>query len=159
MSYSLLTFPKNLMKVSNMKPSKSLQFIAGCAMIYFVWQLASHGWFDRVPALFNSNDKGLSGGASDLLLDVLPYLVNTVCLFGTIAIAVYGLMLKAIKPLGLKLLRVLDAKLEEMGIDLIEFSDESPEVDVEEPKELDINALEEALNGISKRLAKLEGEK
>ena len=142
-----------------MKPSKSLQFIVGCAMIYFVWQLASHGWFDRVPALFNSSKDGFSGGASDLLLDLLPYVVNTVCLFGTITIAGYGLMLKAVKPLGLKLLRILDAKLETMGIDLIEFSDEKPEVVVEEPKVLDVDALESALNGISKRLAELEGAK
>ncbi len=145
----------------NLKPSKSLQFIVGCGLIYLAWQLADAGWFAKASRMldFSQSTEGFSGGMSDLLLDILPYVVNTVCLMGTIGIAVWGFMLKALKPVSMKLLRILDTKLETMGIDLIEFSDEKPEVVVEEPKELDVDALEAALNGISKRLAELEGAK
>ena len=108
-----------------MKAPKTLQFIVGCAVIYFAWHLAEAGWFGRIVNVF-SGQQGFRGGLSDLVLDMLPYLVDTVCLFGTIAIAVYGLMAKALKPICLKLIRLLDSKLEELGIDLIEFEDEKP---------------------------------
>lgn len=109
-----------------MKTPKTLQFIVGCAVIYFAWHLAEAGWFGRIVGVFSST-KGFRGGLSDLILDLLPYLVDTVCLFGTMALAFYSLISKAVKPLCLKLLRLLDTKLESLGIDLIEFEDEKPE--------------------------------
>lgn len=105
-----------------MKAPKTLQFIVGCAVIYFAWHLADAGWFGRIVGVFQS-PRGFSGGLSDLVLDLLPYLVDTVCLFGSIAIAFYGFLSKAVKPICLKLIRLLDKKLEEYGIDLVEFDD------------------------------------
>lgn len=135
-----------------MKPQKTLQFIVGCAVIYFAWQLASAGWFDRIPSIFRSyGTEGFSGGASDLLLDVLPYLVDTICLFGSVAIAVYGFLWKAIKPVSLKLLRLLDLKLEEKGIDLFEFDQEPVRKD-----DLDVRELESVLQSIVNRLDAIE---
>lgn len=108
-----------------MKTPKTLQFLVGCAVIYFAWHLADAGWFGRIVGIFSS-PKGFSGGLSDLVLDLLPYLVDTVCLFGAVALALYGLIAKAVRPLAKKLLRLLDTKLESLGIDLIEFEDEKP---------------------------------
>ena len=120
-------------------------------MIYLAWQLAQAGWFDRIPAIFSGAKEGFSGGASDLLMDAIPYLVNTVCLFGTIGIAIYGFLMKALKPLGMKVLRLLDAKLEDLGIDLIEFDDEPA-------REVDTHELEDVLVTILSRLEDLEKE-
>jgi hypothetical protein len=108
-----------------MKAPKTLQFLVGCAVIYFAWHLADAGWFGRIVGVFSS-PKGFSGGLSDLILDLLPYLVDTVCLFGAVALALYGLIARAVRPLGRKLLRLLDNKLESLGFDLIEFEDEKP---------------------------------
>ena len=108
-----------------MKAPKTLQFIVGCAMIYLAWHLADAGWFGRIVHLF-SGPEGFRGGLSDLLLDLLPYVVDTVCLFGSLAIAFYGFLARALKPVAMKLLRMLDAKLESMGIDLMDFDQEKP---------------------------------
>jgi hypothetical protein len=108
-----------------MKTPKTLQFIVGCAVIYFAWHLADAGWFGRIVGVFSSS-QGFRGGLSDLILDLVPYLVDTVCLFGSVALAFYTLLAKAVRPLCLKLVRLLDKKLEELGIDLIEFEDEKP---------------------------------
>ncbi len=109
-----------------MKAPKTLQFIVGCAVIYFAWHLADAGWFGRIVGVF-SGQKGFSGGLSDLVLDLLPYLVDTVCLFGSVALAFYTFLSKAVTPICLKLIRLLDKKLEEYGIDLIEFDYEKPD--------------------------------
>jgi hypothetical protein len=108
-----------------MKAPKTLQFIVGCAVIYLAWHLADAGWFGRITRVF-SGPRGFSGGFSDLVLDLLPYVVDTVCLFGSIAIAFYGFLAKSVRPFGKKLLVLIDKKLEEFGIDLVDF-DESPE--------------------------------
>ena len=52
------------------------------------------------------------------------------CLFGSLAIAFYGFLSKALTPICLKLIRLLDKKLEEYGIDLIEFEPEVKEAEV-----------------------------
>ena len=126
--------------------------------MYLAWQLAQAGWFDRIPSLFKSGStEGFSGGLSDLVLDILPYLVNTVCLFGSIAIAFYGFMLKAIKPTARKLARLLDDKLEGLGYDLWDFSDEPKPIMIE--SDLDIDELEDTIEILNARLAALEESK
>ena len=73
--------------------------------------------------MFGSSE-GL-GGVSELLIGFVPFMVDFVCTVGIIAISVYTMLWKAVKPLCMKLLRLLDAKLEEHGIDLIDFDDEA----------------------------------
>ena len=145
--------------------SPVLRFIVGLAMIYFVWTLASAGVFHKAINLFRGN-AGFSG-VTDLALDILPYAVDTVMLFGTIGIAIWAFLLKAVTPLATKLLRLLDAKLEDYGIDLFEFEDEkpAPEQEVDEKPELDVlklndvlSDIDQSLDSLSDRIALLEGE-
>ena len=112
-----------------MRNDKVPQFIAGCVAIYFAWQMHVNGWFARIARafsyvadVFGSPDS--LGGVSDLLIGFLPFMVDFVCTVGIIAISAYTMLWKAVKPLCMKLLRLLDAKLEEHGIDLIEFDNE-----------------------------------
>jgi len=112
-----------------MRNDKVTQFIAGCVAIYFAWQMHVNGWFARIARamsyasdLFGSSDS--LGGVSDLLIGLIPFMVDFVCTVGIIAISFYTMIWKAAKPLCLKLIRLLDAKLEEHGIDLIELDDE-----------------------------------
>ena len=139
-----------------MKTPKTLQFIVGLAVIYFAWQLAQAGWFDRAGNLFrnSSYDRGLGGGLSDLALDILPYLIDTVCLFGAVAIAMYGFILRATKPLAVKLAILLDKNLEKFGYDLYELQDnELP------AKKLDVPVLENTLGDLLDRVKRLEESK
>ena len=112
-----------------MRNDKVTQFIAGCVAIYFAWQMHANGWFARIARAFSyvadvfGSPDGL-GGVSDLLIGFLPFMVDFVCTVCIIAISAYTMLWKAMEPLCMKLLRLLDAKLEEHGIDLIEFDEE-----------------------------------
>ena len=145
--------------------SPVLRFIVGLAMIWFMYQLVQAGVIHKVINIFRGN-QGFAG-VTDLALDVLPYAVDTVMLFGTIGIAIWAFLRKAVTPLATKLLRLLDAKLEEKGIDLWDFDDEkAPEpVKDNEPLEIDVaklnevlSDLDESVDSVSQRLALLEGE-
>jgi hypothetical protein len=110
-----------------MKNDKVTQFIAGCVAIYFAWQMHVNGWFERIGRVlswFGGMESDGFGGVSELAISIIPFMVDFVCTVGIIAISVYTMLWAAIKPLCVKLLRLLDAKLEEHGIDLIEFDDE-----------------------------------
>lgn len=144
--------------------NKTLRFIVGCGVIYLAWQLADAGWFARIYNVFNSSSdlNGFRGGFSDLLLSALPYLVDTICLFGSIAIAVYGLIWKALSPFCTKLAMLVDAHLESYGLDLWTFDielDEGEEDYEVIDNDIDVDALENALNSISERLDAIEGAK
>ena len=112
-----------------MRNDKVTQFIAGCVAIYFAWQMHVNGWFARIGRIFSyatdlfGSSDGF-GGVSELLISFVPFMVDFVCTVGIIAISAYTMLWKAMKPLCMKLLRLLDAKLEEHGIDLIEFDEE-----------------------------------
>ena len=112
-----------------MRNDKVTQFIAGCVAIWFAWSMHVNGWFTRIARIFNyaadmfGASEGL-GGVSELLISFVPFMVDFVCTVGIIAISVYTMLWKAVKPLCMKLLRLLDAKLEEHGIDLIDFDEE-----------------------------------
>lgn len=144
--------------------SPVLRFIVGCALIWFAWSLVEAGFVQKLFNLFRGNS-GFAG-VSDLLLDVLPYLVDTIMLFGTVAIAIWAFFLKAVTPLATKLLRLLDARLESYGVDLWDFDEEEKPVAQPEPKlELDVaelnavlSELDESIDSLSERLAVLEGE-
>ena len=145
----------------NDSKSKVLRFIVGCGVIYLAWRLAQAGWFNRIAGIFSSNSsEGFSGGLSDLLLDILPYVVDTVCLFGSIGIAVYGFLWKAISPFFMKVAMLVDAQLESYGLDIwqfdIELDDDADDYEVID-RDLDVDALENALNNIMDRLDKIEG--
>lgn len=141
--------------------SPVLRFIVGLAMIYFAWSLVEAGFVQKIFNLFRGN-AGFAG-VTDLALDVLPYLVDTVMLFGTIGIAIWAFFLKAVTPLASKLLRLLDAKLEVYGIDLWDFDDKKPvkkdskEVDVDELNAV-LSDIDESIDSLSERLALLEGD-
>ena len=110
-----------------MKNDKVTQFISGCIAIYFAWQMHVNGWFERIGRVlswFGGMESDGFGGVSELAISIVPFMVDFVCTVGIIAISVYTMLWAAIKPLCVKLLRLLDAKLEEHGIDLIEFDDE-----------------------------------
>ena len=101
--------------------------ILSCVAIYFAWQMHVNGWFERIGRVlswFGGMESDGFGGVSELAISIIPFMVDFVCTVGIIAISVYTMLWAAIKPLCVKLLRLLDAKLEEHGIDLIEFDDE-----------------------------------
>jgi len=110
-----------------MRNDKVTQFIAGCVSVYFAYQLHVNGWFTKLGRVLSYlSDFGTNelGGVSELAISIIPFMVDFVCTVGIIAISVYTMLWKAVKPLCVKLLLLLDAKLEEHGIDLIEFEDE-----------------------------------
>ncbi len=110
-----------------MKNDKVTQFIAGCVGLYFAYQMHVNGWFARIGRLFSGfNGYGNDGfgGVTELIISIVPFMVDFVCTVGIVVISFYTLLWKAMKPLCMKLARLLDAKLEQYGIDLIDFDDE-----------------------------------
>ena len=136
-----------------MKDNKAVQFFVGCAVIWLAFRLQQEGWFELLAGyLFGDEIDGVEGATSDVLLSsLLSIAFGGVCFIGVVALSVFGLISKSIKPTGMKLLRLLDSTLEKFGVDIIEFDDELP---VEQ--EIDVPSLEEALNGIISRLDELE---
>ena len=110
------------------KQSETVRFVVGLIVMYAIFRIHQTGFFYDVAGLFSRNSyrSGFSG-VSDVILGVVPVIVDAVCFAGAMALAFYSLISKAVKPLCLKLLRLLDTKLESLGIDLIEFEDEKPE--------------------------------
>jgi len=107
----------------NNKFSDTVKFVVGCFTIYLIWQLHKAGVFFRIGSLF---DFGASpyGSVTNIILGIVPVVCDAVIVVGGVALAVYGFIWRSLSPVLMKLLRLLDAKLEEYGIDLIEFENE-----------------------------------
>ncbi len=113
-----------------MKASDTVKFFVGCFILYFAWQLHQAGWFEAVADLFSRNSLRYNGfgGVADVLIGVIPVAVDAVCVVGSVAIAFYGFLWKLVSPVIVKLLMLLDAKVEERyGIDLYDFDGEEKE--------------------------------
>ncbi len=109
------------------KQSETVRFVVGLIVMYAIFRIHQTGFFYDVAGLFSRNSvRGGFSGVSDVILGVVPVVVDAVCFAGAMALAFYTLLAKAVRPLCLKLIRLLDKKLEELGIDLIEFEDEKP---------------------------------
>lgn len=107
----------------NNKFSDTVKFVVGCFTIYLIWQLHKAGVFYRIGSLL---DFGASsyGSVTNIILGIVPVVCDAIIVVGGVALAVYGFLWRAVSPVCTKLLRLLDAKLEEYGIDLIEFDSE-----------------------------------
>ena len=106
------------------KASDTVKFFVGCFVIYLVWQLHKMGFFYRIGDLLTFGHRGGFSGVTTVILGVVPVVVDAIIVVGSVALTFYGMVWKAISPVAMKLLRLLDAKLEEYGIDLIEFDGE-----------------------------------
>lgn len=126
--------------------------------MYVAWQLHSAGTFVRLGSFFDfsGSHSGGFGGVSDVILGVVPVVVDSVCVIGTLTLAFFAFCWRAIRPLATKLAILLDRKLEEYGVDLYELkSNVSPKAP---PKNLDVDKLESLLLDISDRITALEQE-
>ena len=138
--------------------SDTVRFVVGLLVMYIAWQLHRAGVFVRLGSFFDfsgSHSGGL-GGVSDIILGIVPVVVDAVMVVGTLSLAFFGFCWKAIRPLSVKVAILLDRKLEEYGVDLYELeSNVSPKAP---PKNLDVSKLEDLLLDISDRITALEQE-
>jgi hypothetical protein len=141
-----------------MKFSDTVRFITGLLVMYIAWQLHNAGVFVRLGSFFDfsGSHRGSFGGVSDIILGVVPVVVDAVMVVGTLSLAFFGFCWKAVKPLCVKLAILLDRKLEEYGVDLYEL--EARVAPKPAPKNLDVDKLEELLLDISDRITALEQE-
>lgn len=140
------------------KFSDTVRFVVGLLVMYIVYQLHSAGVFVRLGSFFDfsGSHSGAFGGVSDVILGIVPVVVDAVCVVGTLSLAFFGLCWRAVRPLVTKVLILLDRKLEEYGIDLYELDGQLNAH--EAPKNLDVAKLEELLLDISDRITALEQE-
>jgi len=97
--------------------------------MYAIYRVHQTGFFYNVSDLFF--DRGYRGGfgsVSDILLDIIPLLVDSVCFVGGLALTFFTFLSKAVTPFFVKLLRLFDKYLESKGVDLFEFDDEQEKV-------------------------------
>jgi len=135
------------------KFSETVKFIVGILVMYAVWQLHKAGVFTRIGTFLDFSGRNNFGGVTDVLLGVLPVVVDAVCVVGSISLAFFGLCWKAIRPLFIKLAVLLDKKLEEYGVDLYEIGGVySPPA----ARGLDVDKLAATLQDISDRLELVE---
>lgn len=140
------------------KFSDTVRFVVGLLVMYIVYQLHSAGVFVRLGSFFDfsGSHSGAFGGVSDVILGIVPVVVDAICVVGTLSLAFFGLCWKALRPLCVKLAILLDRKLEEYGIDLYELESQIKPSDA--PKNLDVDKLTAALLELSDRLTALEQE-
>ena len=140
------------------KFSDTVRFVVGLMVCYAVWQLHSAGVFVRLGSFvdFSGSHSGGFGGVSDVILGIVPVVVDAVCVVGTLALAFFAFCWKALRPLVVKGGILLDRKLEDYGIDLYELESQITIKDA--PKNLDVDKLTAALLELSDRLTALEQE-
>ena len=139
----------------------TVRFVVGLVVMYAAYRLHAAGVFTRLGSLigFSSGYGSGYGGVSDILLTVLPTVVDSVCFIGSVALAFFGFCWKALKPLAHKLLLLLDRKLESYGIDIYE-QDNLPKIDTDIDADALTEVLEdlnESIDSISERLSLIEG--
>ena len=153
------------------KFSDLVRFVVGLIVMYTIYRLHSMGVFTKIGVLFSGmafEQRGGFGSVSGIVLDLLPVVVDSVCFIGGIALAFGGFCWKLTAPLFHKLLLLIDAKLETVGIDIYDEENHEPKLETT-VGELKVNitrddvedwfsSLEETLDSISERLALLEGE-
>ncbi len=134
--------------------NKSLQFIAGCLVIYLTYQLHSAGWFAAAASVFSSPSdlNGFGNSVLDLFWSALPLVVDAVCTVGIIALTFLTFIWRLVRPLCVKLAILLDKKLESYGIDLYELDGQMTPA----PRGLDLTELENVLGRILSRISNLE---
>ncbi|MGI9460538.1 MAG: hypothetical protein ACR2NF_11110 [Pirellulales bacterium] len=132
--------------------NKSLQFIAGVFVIYLTYQLHAAGWFAAVASVLSAPEDGFRGSVLDLFTSALPLVVDAICTVGIIALAFLTFIYRLAKPLFVKLLILLDKKLESYGIDLYELDANIAPA----PRKLDLTELESVLGRILDRVQNLE---
>lgn len=135
------------------KFSETVKFIVGILVMYAVWQLHKAGVFTRIGTFLDFSGRNNFSGVTDVLLGVLPVVVDAVCVVGSISLAFFGLCWKAIRPLFIKLAVLLDKKLEEYGVDLYEIGGVYSQPAA---KGLDIDKLAATLQDIADRLELVE---
>ena len=137
----------------NSKFSETVKFIVGVLVMYVAWQLHTAGVFTRIGTFLDFSGRNNFGGVTDVLLGVLPVVVDAVCVVGSISLAFFGLCWKALRPLCLKLAVLLDKKLEGYGVDLYEVGGVYAPPAV---KGLDVDKLSATLQDIADRLELVE---
>lgn len=138
--------------------SDTVRFVVGLFVMYTAWQLHTAGVFVRLGSFFDfsGSHSGGFGGVSDIILGVVPVVVDAVMVVGSLSLAFFAFCWKALRPICVKLAILLDKKLEEYGIDLYEL--DSQIVIQKSPKNLDVDKLEALLLDISDRITALEQE-
>jgi len=135
------------------KFNDTVKFVVGVAVMYLAWQLHNAGVFARLGNLFDLSSHRNFGGVTDVLLGVIPVVVDAVCVVGSVALAFFGLCWKALRPVCVKLAVLLDKKLEGYGVDLYEIGGVHVPA---APKGLDVDKLAATLQDISDRLELIE---
>ena len=130
------------------KFSETVKFIVGILVMYAVWQLHTAGVFTRLGTFFNLSGRGNFGGVTEVLLGIVPVMVDAVCVVGSISLAFFGLCWRALRPVAVKLAVLLDKKLEEYGADLYEVGG----VYAPAAKGLDVDKLSDTLQDLADRL-------
>ena len=140
------------------KFSDTVRFVVGLLVMYIVYQLHTAGVFVRIGSFldFSGSHNGAFGGVSDVILGIIPVVVDAVMVVGTLSLAFFGFCWKALKPISVKLAILLDRKLEEYGVDLYEL--EGQVSAKKAPKNLDVDKLTAALLDLSDRLKAIEQE-
>jgi len=107
------------------KFSDTIRFVVGLIVMYAIYRIHQTGFFYNIADLFS--DRGYRGGygsVSNILLDIVPLLVDSVCFIGGLALTFLTFLSKAVTPFFVKVLRLFDKYLESKGVDLFEFDDE-----------------------------------
>ena len=138
------------------KFSDTVKFVVGILVMYITWQLHSAGVFSRIGSFidFSGSHNGAFGGVSDVILGIVPVVVDAVIVVGTVSLAFFSLIWKAVRPLAIKSMILLDRKLEDYGVDLYELE---TEINIQKnPKNLDVDKLEEVLEDLESRIEEME---
>jgi hypothetical protein len=138
----------------NSQFSQTVRFVVGLIVMYSIYQLHSAGVFVRIGSLFSGELRGSGfGGATEVLIGIIPVLVDSIAFIGSITLTFFLFMWRALKPSVTKLMVLLDKKLESYGIDLYEVGavSSSPIKDIDPSKLVDtLEKLDARLEAVEK---------
>jgi len=138
----------------NSQFSQTVRFVVGLIVMYSIYLLHSAGVFVRIGSLFSGELRGSGfGGATEVLIGIIPVLVDSIAFIGSITLTFFLFMWRALKPSVTKLMVLLDKKLESYGIDLYEVGavSSSPIKDIDPSKLVDtLEKLDARLEAVEK---------
>ena len=134
--------------------SQTVRFVVGLIVMYAIYQLHNAGVFVRIGNLFDLRSPATEfGGVTDVLMGVVPVLVDSITFIGSIALTFSLFIWRGLKPYAIKLAVLLDKKLEGYGVDLYEIGGV---YEAKAPKGLDIEKLTATLQDLADRLELIE---